>query len=116
MKKQMPKDICDDFSLTYHLSVDDIIKAVYKEACPNRFLAGFAPFLYKHKDDEPIRSLIMDEFARFFQRNVCSYGRKDVPVHFVGSIAYYFQEELKEVAERLGFLFGKVKKSPLGEF
>lgn len=41
------------------------------------------------------------------------YEYHDILVHFTGSIAFYFQEEVKEAALRLNVSIGKVLKSPL---
>ena len=41
------------------------------------------------------------------------YQYHDTLVHFTGSIAFYFQEEVKEAALRLNVPIGKILKSPL---
>ena len=41
------------------------------------------------------------------------YEYRDIPVHFTGSIACHFQEEVKEAALRLNVSTGKFLKSPL---
>lgn len=38
---------------------------------------------------------------------------KEVPVHFIGSIAFYLQQELKEVLASLGLTTGKILKKPI---
>lgn len=113
LKKQLPENICNDFFAEYGLSTDEIIKRVYKSPLPNRFLASFTFFLHKHKEDKDIQQLIIDEFCRFFKRNVATYRRPDLPVHFIGSIAVHFNNELKAAAERTGFIIGRTHKSPL---
>ncbi len=113
LKQQLPKSICDDFHTTYPLSQGDIIQKVYRTPMANRFLASFTPFLSKHLDDAAVRTLVIEEFARFFRRNVANYQRPDLPVSFVGSIAFYFQNELKEAAANTGYTIGKIKKAPL---
>ena len=115
LKLQLPENICHDFYETYGLTGDAIIQKVYRESLPNRFLASFAPFLHQHREEECIHRLLLDEFDRFFRRNVANYHREDLHVHFVGSIAYYFQNELKESALRCGFHIGKIQKAPLDD-
>ena len=90
-----------------------MIRRVYREPFANRFLASFAPFLSEHKADAAIQQLLHEEFDRFFKRNICSYGRPDLPVSFVGSVAYYFQDVLCSVAAANGYAVGRVLRSPL---
>ncbi len=113
LKSQLPEDIKKAFFNYYHLNLGDIIRRVYKEPFANRFLASFAPFLHQHKEHEAIRALLLDEFGRFFKRNIERYQRNDLNVSFVGSVAYYFQNELKIVAQNYGYNIGKILKSPL---
>lgn len=95
------------------LTMPDIINKVYRQSLANRFLASTSSFIHRHLDFEPLRQLVIDNFRAFFQRNVVPYQRYDLPVHAVGSIAYYYQNELKEAAEREGFKLGVVLRSPL---
>lgn len=115
LKGMLPETIAQQFLADYGLTIDDVIRRVYREPMPNRFLASFAPFISRHKDCVEMRNLIVDEFSRFFMRNVAHYNRQDLPVHFVGSIAYYFRDELTEVARRLGYKMGTIKKAPLDD-
>ena len=114
-KRQLPVSVVDMFLNEYKFGIDDIIQKVYREPMPNRFLASFAPFLYQHRDCAEVHALLVDEFSRFFVRNVANYQRKELPVHFVGSIAYYFKDELKDAAALCGFDLGKIKKAPLDD-
>ena len=38
---------------------------------------------------------------------------KTVPVHFAGSIAFFSQVEIKEVAKELGFAVGNFERRPI---
>lgn len=113
LKKQVSDELYEAFFKTYQLSIDDIIMRVYKQPFPNRFLASFAPFLHRHKEDESICQLLNDEFCRFFQRNINAYQRPDLKVSFVGSIAYFFRKELQVAAQQCGYTIGKILRSPL---
>ena len=113
LKRQLPTELCQAFNEAYHLSGDDIIQHVYKQPFGNRFLAQFTRFLAAHRSHSAIHALLIEEFERFFRRNVATYQRPDLPVSFVGSIAYYFSNELKEAAQKCGFTVGKIMKAPL---
>lgn len=113
LKGRLSRHIRQCFADEYALGTDEIIQRVYREPFPNRFLASFAPFLNKHKEEIEIHELILNEFMSFFNRNVVNYQRRDLSVHFVGSIAVHFSEELEEAAIRCGMRLGTVLQSPL---
>ena len=52
-------------------------------------------------------------FQEFFTRNVINYHKPWLPVHFVGSLANSFAEELRETADSLGMTIGKIEASPM---
>lgn len=113
LKGKLSEHICQCFAEEYALNTDDIIKKVYQETYPNRFLASFSFFLSKHRNEIGIQKLIVSEFISFFERNIVNYQRKDLPVHLVGSIAVHFAEELKTAAEQCGIRLGIILQSPL---
>lgn len=115
LKKQLPPDICEAFLQTFGLTPSDIIERVYRQPQANRFLASLTPFLSAHREKPGIHQLLVSCFEDFFLRNIMQYPYQNKPVHFVGSIAWYFQEELKEVARRLGIQTGKIIQSPIEE-
>lgn len=90
-----------------------IIQKVYREPEANRFLASFTPFLEAHRNHPLVHRIITDCFHTFFERNVVAYRPGSLPIHFVGSIALIFKEELEETANRLGLHLGKILKEPV---
>ena len=97
------------------LGIDEatLIERVYRKPLANRFLASLTPFLHDHLDDAKVRKVVVDEFVRFFHRNVRHYERPDLTVNFAGSIAWWFAEELKEAASIAGYKMGKIIQKPL---
>ena len=112
LKGQLPTELKNEFIEEYHLSREEIIERVYRQPLANRFLASFAPFLGKHRANATVHHLLVEEFTRFFRRNVLTYNTT-LPIHFIGSIAYNFKEELTEVAESLGLKVGQVLSAPM---
>jgi len=49
LKKQMPVDLQVKFSETYDISVENVVERVYQLPLPNRYLAGFAPFVENNR-------------------------------------------------------------------
>lgn len=114
LKNQLPKDIVEAFHAEYGPSNADIIDHVYRQKFPNRFLASFVPFLAKHIENKAIFDLVKENFRRFLVRNVKQYqGWEHLPIGFVGSIAYYFQQPLKEALEAEHMTIGKTIQAPM---
>ena len=101
LKHQLPDDLCQDFLKEYDLTPALILDKVYRQPLANRFLAGLTPFLFAHKHRPEIRNLLISCFTDFFTRNVMQYEYHDILVHFTGSIAFFFQEEVKEAIDAL---------------
>lgn len=113
LKGQLPETVLRKFRLAHDADIDTVVRRVYKEPFPNRYLASFSYFLHQNRKELGIRELIIDEFNRFFSRNIRGYGRNDLLVHFTGSIAHFFSEELSEAARLSGFRIGTIMKSPM---
>lgn len=114
LKNQLTPGLKEKFLSTFDLTVGDIIDRVYRKPFPNRFLSTFSPFIYENLDDPSVRALVMRSFKSFLVRNVMQYRDYDkLPIHFVGSIAYHYQDVLKEVIESLDMKAGKIIKSPM---
>ncbi|MBQ8520883.1 MAG: ATPase [Bacteroides sp.] len=115
LKRQLPEDICEAFLKETGLTPAEIIDKVYRRPQANRFLASLTPFLSAHREAKEIHRLLVSCFEDFFRRNVMQYHRTDLRVHFVGSIARHFREEVEEAATAFGLQTGKFIQSPIGE-
>ena len=113
LKRQLPEAVSREFLERYSLTKESIIESVYRKPLPNRFIAGFAPFVYEKRAVPEVHKLIIQCFQEFFTRNVISYHKPWMPVHFVGSLADNFADELRETADSLGMTIGKIEISPM---
>lgn len=114
LKGQLPEHLCQLFFDTYQITPAEILDRVYKKTFPNRYMAGYTHFISTNIGEKPLRDLVKSSFADFFKRNIRQYEQAvHLPVNFTGSIAWYFQRELKEVASELGFRIGVVTKDPM---
>lgn len=110
----MPAEIHQDFLETYALNKNSIVDHVYKQPNPNVWLASFATFLSKHRSNEYIQKVIRTGLNEFLDLYVCNYpDYKNKMVHFVGSIAFYFEIELKEEANKKDITVGRIIKQPI---
>lgn len=114
VKKQMPQDVYDALTEEYGLTYLGVVDRVYKQAFPNRWLAQFTKFMSAHREHPYIHSLLVEAFKAFFERNIKQYDEwKTLEVGFVGSIAFYFNAELREAAAMCGVKLGKVMQNPI---
>lgn len=114
LKNQLPTDLCTKFLQQYDLDRISIIRRVYKEPQPNRFLASVTPFLIENIKRPEIHALVLNAFKAFFMRNIAQYpSYKTLDVNFIGSIAYYYRAVLEEAAQACGCRIGTIIKSPM---
>jgi len=114
LKGVAPEDITKTFYKKHDLEYADIVNKVYREEAPSRFLAQFTVFLSENIEHSYVTNLVQEEFTRFFERNINQYNNhSSLPIHFIGSVAYYFKNELNVVAEQMKLQLGKIIKSPL---
>lgn len=102
-----------EFENTYALTLADIIERVYRRPNANRWLATLSPFVAAHLDVPQVREMVVENFRRFFRNNISPYARPDLPVNFVGSIAWHYRNLLCEAADAEGFTLGTILQKPL---
>ena len=79
-----------------------VVSRVYGGEMPSRYLASFSLFLGRRKDCPYVRGLVASGFRLFMERNVSRYGRPDLPLAAVGSVACAYEDILREVAAESG--------------
>ncbi|MBC7845377.1 MAG: N-acetylglucosamine kinase [Flavobacterium sp.] len=111
---KMPKDLAQEFEKEYNLEPDFIKSKLYKEPNPNAYLATFAKFLIQHKETEFCQKIIMKGMKSFVKNYIKQFDNcKEVPVHFVGSIAFYLKEELQITFDKYELQLGNVLRRPI---
>lgn len=113
LKNQLPTELKTKFLAQYQLTSADIIDKVYRQPFPNRFLASLSPFLAQNLNIPSIHTLVLNSFKAFLLRNVMQYKYQRMPVHFIGSVAFHYQEVLREAAEEMHINLGTILKSPM---
>lgn len=102
------------FEKEFKTSKEEILQKVYKEPMPSRYLAGYSKFLSDHRGHFMIENIIEDGIRDFFDQHLCSYGQNsNVPIHFVGSIAYFFRDKIDELCLEYGFKRGLIMRQPM---
>lgn len=112
--KRLPDHISAYIKAHYHGDKNDIYQAVYTQKFPNRYLASYAKILTEFRNDVFVQNLLDQGFEEFIQFHILPYtANSSYTWGFVGSIAYYFQEELTRVCNRYGASQILIQKSPV---
>lgn len=112
LKGLLSNDLQKDFLKYLGMTYVQIIEQVYQRPQANRFLSSFIPYIHQHKDIPQIHKLLLDCFYAFFCRNVIPY-HESLPVSFVGSIAWYFKDEIVQSAQSLHLSVARIIKNPI---
>lgn len=113
LKDLAPRTLSEQFFEQYKITPDDIMDAVYNNSSSNRNLSTYSFFLSEHLDNEYVRSLVADEFNRFFKRNISQYDYASYPVCFVGNVACLYSDVLIEIADKFGASIKKIVRNSM---
>jgi len=112
--KKMPDDLSIEFKKMFPTEKDQVITNVYQKPFPNIYLASFSRFMASHSAHPFIQDILKTGFQEFVNSNIKDYPNyKSLPCHFVGSIAYYYQDVLRLVLEENGIKVGKILQKPI---
>ncbi len=111
---KMPQDLGFKFAKEYDLDPDVIKENLYKQPNPNTYLATFARFLIENKEHPYCKGVIDKGFQQYVNNYIMQFElATKVPIHFVGSIAYYLKDELTQVIERNDLVLGVIRQRPI---
>ena len=114
--KNMPENISNYFKKEFEMDKDTLLDTIYKKPNANVFLASFMKFIVIHKHELYIRKMIENGFSKFAEYHICSFTNfKSLPVHFIGSVAYLFNDILHITAEKHNFKIGKIMQKPIND-
>ena len=116
LNNKLPSDILNSFFSSYQINYYDIIKNVYSEKYPNRYLASFSEFVYKNISNNYCKSIVYNSFEDFFIKRISAFNDyKSFHIKFTGTIAYVFSNLLLKTAEKFNIKLCKndIIKSPL---
>lgn len=112
-KGDLPEELKNMYLEETHQTYDDVIRRVYREQNANRYLASTSMFIANHLDVKQLVDIVDQNFEQFFVKNVRKYGRPDLPVTAVGSIAFAYSDIFNKVASRHGYQVTRVIKEPI---
>lgn len=115
LQNELPQDLHQHFVGQYPgLDRLTVLDHAYKKPYPNRYFASFSQFIAEHRTHPFIQELLRNAFGLFVKKYVLKHAdAAGFPVHFTGSIAYYYQDILRAELENNGLQAGRILKSPL---
>jgi len=114
LKRQLPQELINKFFETYHTTAAEILENVYKKPFPSRYLASYAQFISKNLMHPEIENIVLTSFGEFVTRNLMLYPEiNQVAIHFTGSIAFYFEAQLRRVLEEKHLRLGNIVQTPM---
>ena len=112
LRNSLPKDLENSFKEEYDSS-SDIIERLYTIDNKEKYISSISKFVSQNKDNNHIKNFIISHFNNYFKNIVLKYSSKKI--YMSGSIAYYFKDEIKEVAEKYQLKILKVVIDPISE-
>lgn len=111
---KMPSELAKKFETQYDLRPDVIKENLYKKDNPNTYLASIGRFIIENKESDYAQKLIKDGLRFFVENQILQFEEsKHVPIYFVGSIAHFLHDEIKEVLDEYGLMLGKIVRHPI---
>jgi len=112
--KKLPTEINSLLQDELKLTKKEIFENVYMKPHANVYLASFMKIFSTYKENAYVKNTVAAGMKHFLENHVCCFANyKSVPVHFIGSIAFHFEDILKAEAKKLGIEVGNIIKKPI---
>ncbi len=114
LRKKMPEDLAKQFQQRFPFTREEFLEKIYQQEKPSTFLATFSKFIFQHLKEPYCYRLVYNGFSEFYENNVMKYpDYRNVKVHFVGSIAFYYSDLLRQVANDKGVTVKNILETPI---
>ncbi len=111
---ELPDDLLEKFVKEFQPDKASILENIYRKQFPNRYLAGYVPFLVQHKGHKYVSNLVGQSFDLFISRHIKTlYNVQDFEANFVGSVAFVFESILRKKIESHGMKVGEILNKPI---
>ncbi len=112
---KMPSELVQKFEERFELGADSIKMNLYKKSNPNTYLASFAEFIFTSEEvNGYFYKLISEGVSKFIEyRILCYKEAQQVPIHFVGSIAHFSEEIIRDCLKPYHLELGSIVRRPI---
>ncbi len=112
--RKMPSDVKMEFERKNKICKSSVVHALYQESNPAAFLAKYARFINETANMEWRKAILIPLFESFVDVRIKSYfDYSAYELYFVGSIAYFCQDILKEVLENNNLQVAEIRQKPI---
>ena len=113
--KKMPSQLALEFENKFNLDPDEIKNHLYKRHNPNMYLASFAEFIFTSKEvNGYFYKLLTEGMLKFIEyRILCFKESQNVPIHFIGSIAHFSEDIIKDCMKPYNLELGNIIRRPI---
>lgn len=115
LHNEMPSDIRNTFIKRFgELDRLEVLKHAYRSEYPNRWFATFSKFIFDHRKHPFCYQLIEKSFQKFCDLYLLKYTQgKEVPIHFTGSVAFFYADILQRVLKSNQLRTGVISEGPM---
>lgn len=114
LEDELPAPLAEKFNAQFQLSKAEVIEQVYQQQYPNRYLAGFSVFLSENQSEPYLYRLVYDAFSLFIEKFIMKLPNyTDYKIHFVGSIAFHFNNILRKALADKKLTIGHIAENAI---
>jgi N-acetylglucosamine kinase-like BadF-type ATPase len=108
------KKLTEIFYNKYQLDFESTLHKIYGEPNPNKFMSSLSIFVNENINYPECRNAVHKSFSDYISTQISKYPDfNKTNVSFTGSVAYHFQDILKEVLKENNITLGIILKAPM---
>ena len=114
-RKNLPEKIYESVDkMISEKSFTEFNTLLKQQTLQGKYLAQFASVLKEHHSSEYAKRIVTKGFESLFENVIVHYDSfEKYPLYAVGSVAFYFADELKSVAKKYNCIVEKIIQSPI---
>lgn len=115
MNETLPENLRKKFKLKYDADRNNLLEKVYRQKQPAIYLSSFAEFFIEHQHDQYLTNVIKTGFNKLINTYLLPLHKQhpQAPLHFEGSVAFAFQDHLRDEAALAGLQITSIIKEPI---
>lgn len=113
LDEELPAELIAGMEKFAEKSLLDIRRSVHLSQKLNVALAFWTPFIHTHIENPAVHEILMERFDIFIQKTILKYkDYSHIKIGFVGSVAFYFKNELTEACKKFGIIADPILQKP----